>query len=93
MTLPDSPWLSDWRTYADEANMNPKAKRTVDAAIRQVSQSWEQKHADLYRAQAELRFTTRDEKVVGTCDEMRDKLADIRRDVRAGRVSSKEALA
>ncbi|GAA3937234.1 hypothetical protein [Actinoplanes auranticolor] len=93
MTLPDTPWLSDWRKYADETDMNPKAKRTVDVAIRQVSQSWEQKHADVYRAQAELRFSTRDEKVVGTCDQMRDKLAAIRRDVRAGRLPSKEALA
>lgn len=89
----NTPWLADWRKYADETDMNPKARRTVTEAIRQAEQSWVQKHTEAYHDQAQRRFSTRDEKIVGACDEMSKRLAEIRRDVRAGRMSAKDASA
>jgi hypothetical protein len=89
----ESPWLSDWRAYADETELTPKSRRSVEAAIRTTSREWETRHAVRYRADSERRSSTRDEKVVGAAQELSFRLAEIRRDVRAGRLSPKEARA
>ncbi len=91
MSLINSPWLSDWRQYADQTQMSDQDKRTIQAAIRQTEQSWVQRHAETYRAKAELRFAARDEKVVGACDQMRAQLREIRAQVEQGRLSPDEA--
>ena len=91
MSLINSPWLSDWRRYADETDMAPKARRAVEAAIGKTEQTWQEQHAQRYRSRAELRFHRRDEQVVGVCEDLCDRLHEIRSALASGRMTPAQA--
>lgn len=71
--------------------MPPKSRRTVEAAIRQTERTWQERHADRYRGRSELRFQRRDEQVVGACEEMCQRLREIRSELVAGRLDPRAA--
>lgn len=91
--LANSFWLDDWRKYADEADLSPKGRRIVQEAIHRAELKWATQHADVYRGLADARFTTRNEGVVGACEEMRAELREITSAVSAGQMTPKEARA
>ena len=85
--------LSDWRRLLDDTDMSPKARRVIEAAIRQQERVWAERHADQYNARLNHRNTTRNEKVVGTYEAMTQRLKDIRADLATGRMDTKQARA
>jgi hypothetical protein len=87
----NSPWLSDWRTYADEADMAPKARRMVEQAITTTEQVWADRHEASYRGRAALRFEKRDTQVIGACEDMAAPLREIRDELAAGRMTPAQA--
>ncbi|GLI00679.1 hypothetical protein [Phytohabitans aurantiacus] len=89
----NSPWLSDWRGFADETDMAPKARRVVQEAIRQTEAQWAQSHEDAYRERFRHNRTTRNESIVDACEGMRARLKEIRSDLANGQMDPKEARA
>lgn len=86
-----SPWLSDWRAFADEIDMPPAVRRSVAEAIHRTESSWATRHEGAYRRRFQNNRTARNEKVVGACDEMSRRLKEIRSDLATGRLTPTQA--
>ncbi|GIJ76001.1 hypothetical protein SAMN05443287_106194 [Micromonospora phaseoli] len=91
--LTQSPWLSDWRQFYDEAeNVSPRVRRLTKRAIQKAEAGLKTKHRQSYREKLKVRNTKRNEGVIGRCDELIEDLEDLIDAMESGRVSPSDVL-
>jgi hypothetical protein len=74
MSIANSPWLADWRTYADETLMTPGDRRRAEGIIRRATDDWAGRHEKWYRDRFRSNRARRNGEVVGACNHLTEEL-------------------